>query len=93
MPSLVEIGPVVLEKIFKICHFFFLYLYYLPFEKVVTLHLKNINPLHPGIFCAKFGLNWLSDSGKEDFYILSTHFSYFVITSPWKNVGPSFEQT
>ena len=26
----------------------------------------NLNPLHPGILCAKFGWNWPSGSGEED---------------------------
>ena len=27
----------------------------------------NLNPLHPRMLCAKFGWNWLSGSGEEDF--------------------------
>ena len=43
------------------------------------------------MLCAKFGLNWPSGSGEEDFLILSMYFRYFVIISPWKGWGPSFE--
>ena len=43
---------------------------------------------------AKFGWNWLSGTGEDDFKILSMYFHYFVIISPWKKGrGPSFEQT
>ena len=29
---------------------------------------ENLNPLHPGMLCTKFGWNWLSGSGEEDFF-------------------------
>ena len=48
----------------------------------------NLNPLHPRMLCAKFGWNWPSGSGEEDFLISSTYFRYFVIISPWKRAGP-----
>ena len=53
----------------------------------------NLNPLHPRMHCANFGWNWLSGSGEWDFLISSIYFRYFVIISPWKRAGPSFEQT
>ena len=53
----------------------------------------NLYPLHQGMLCAKIGCNWLSGSGEEDFLISSMYFRYFVIISPWKGWGPSFEQT
>ena len=40
------------------------------------------------MLCAKFGWNWLSGSGEEDFLMSSIYFCYFVIISPWKRVGP-----
>ena len=47
--------------------YFLLFRNYLPLEKGGALHLKkNLNPLHPGILCAKFGWNWPSGSGDED---------------------------
>ena len=52
----------------------------------------NINPFHPSMLCAKFGWNWPSGSGEEDFLISSMYFHYFVIIPPWKR-GPSFKQT
>ena len=57
---------------------------YLPLEKGGA----NLNPLHPRMHCDKFGWNWLSGSGEEDFLILSMYFSYFAIIFPWKRAGP-----
>ena len=48
----------------------------------------NLNPLHPRMLCAKFGWNWPSGFGEEDFLISSMYFQYFVIISPWKREGP-----
>ena len=48
----------------------------------------NLNPLDPRMLCAKFGWNWPSGSGEEDFLISSMYFCYFKIISPWKRVGP-----
>ena len=53
----------------------------------------NLNPLHLKILCAKFGWNWPDGSGEEDFLISSMYFCYFVIISPWKRRGFSFEQS
>ena len=44
------------------------------------------------MLCAKFGCYMLSGSGEENFLISSMYFRYFVIISPWKEQGPSFEQ-
>ena len=49
---------------------------------------RNLNHPHSRLFCAKFGRNWLSGSGEEDFLILSMYFHYFIIISPWKRAGP-----
>ena len=60
VPSLVEIGPVVLEeKIFKICPWFLLFRN-LPSEMGMALCLNNLNSRHPMMLCAKFGWNWPS---------------------------------
>ena len=40
------------------------------------------------MLCARIGWNWSSDSGEEDFLILSMLFHYFIIISPWKRAGP-----
>ena len=45
------------------------------------------------MLCVKFGWNWYSGSGEEDFLISSVYLWYFVIISPWKRAGPSSEQT
>ena len=74
MSSLVEISQVVLEGFVKI---FLGFRYYLPMEKGQALHLNKLESTSP-----KFGWNWLSGSGEEDFKILLTNFFYFVIISP-----------
>ena len=35
----------------------------------------------------RFGWNWLSGSGEEDFWISSMYFRYFIINTPWKRAG------
>ena len=59
-----------------------------PWKKLGPFIWTKLNPLHPGMLCAKFGWNWLSGSGEEDFLILSMYFCFFVIISPWKRSGP-----
>ena len=39
--------------------------------------LTNLNPLQPMVHCAKFGGNWPSGSGKEDFFNFVNVFSLF----------------
>ena len=56
----------------------------------MVLLWTNLNPIHPRMLCAKFGWNWSSDSGEEDFLISSMYFRYFVIISPWKRAGPTW---
>ena len=45
-------------------------------------------PLHPKMLCAKFGWKWPFDSGEDFCFILSMHFRYFVIISPWEKTWP-----
>ena len=53
MPSLVEIGPVVLEKkIFNFINVFSLFRNYLPLEKGGVLHLNKLEPIHQRMLCA-----------------------------------------
>ena len=59
-----------------------------PWKRAGPFIWTNLNPLHPRMLCAKFGWNWLSSSGAENFLISSMHFRYFVIISPWKRAGP-----
>ena len=92
LPSLVEIGLVVLKK--KTLNFisvFSLFLYDLPLGKGSAPSFEQFwipFTLYPGMLCAKFGWNWLSGSGEEIFLILSIYFSYFLIKSPWKRAWP-----
>ena len=46
-----------------------------PWKRTWTM----LNPLHPTMFCVKFGWNWQSGCGEEDFSISSMNFRYFVI--------------
>ena len=69
VPSLVEIGPVVLEKkIFKVANLFLLFPNYLPFGKDVALHLSKIESPSPRNTCVKFGWKWPSVSGEINFH-------------------------
>ena len=89
LPSLVENSPVVLEKIFKSSKCIFtIFQLSPPMRRMWPFIWPNLNPLHQRILRAKFGLNWPSGSGEEDFYKLSIHFWYFPIISPWKRAGP-----
>jgi hypothetical protein len=47
MPSLIEIGQLVLEKILKIFSVFLLFCDYLPLEKGNPIHLKNLESPPP----------------------------------------------
>ena len=58
-----------------------------PWKRARSFIWTNLNPLHPSMLCAKFGWNWLSGSGEEDFRISSIYFFYFVIVSTWKRAG------
>ena len=78
------------------CIYISMYIQYI----VIISHWKrawsliwNLNPLYPRMLCAKFGWNWRRGSGEEDFQISSIYFRSFVIISPEKGRGPSFEQT
>ena len=85
MPSLVEIGSVVLEKRFlNFVNVFSLFRNYLPLEKGRALHLKKLE--FPSPKDALWPV-WLVLETKI-FKILSMYFHYFVIISPWKRVKP-----
>ena len=58
-----------------------------------SLFVKKMNSLHQKMLCAKFGWNWPSDSGEEDFQISSMYFCYFVIIPLGRGRGLPFEQT
>ena len=90
MPSLVEIGPDVLEKkIFKFCRRFFAFLKLSPLGKGRSPSFK----LTWVLFIQGCILPNLVEIGpvaveKKFFLILSMYFCYFVIISPWIRVGP-----
>mgnify|MGYP003688421365 CR=1 FL=1 len=48
-----------------------------PFKNWKILNGKTLNPLHPKMLCAKFGWNWASGSGEEDFLKFVNIFSLF----------------
>ena len=65
--SLVEIGSLVLKKIFKNLSIYFCYfVFYLPLKKGRALHFKKFESPSPKDTWAKFGWNWPSDSGEEE---------------------------
>ena len=84
VPSLVKIGPMVPEKILKICQCIFAIIS--PWKRARPFIWTNLNPFHPKMICAKFAWNWASGSG-ENFKNLSMYFWYFVIIFPWKRTG------
>ena len=77
------------EEDFLILSMYFHYFIIIsPWKRAGPFTWKKFNPLHLRMLCAKFGWNWLSGSGEENFLILSMYFHYFVIISPWKRAGP-----
>ena len=78
MPSVVEIDPVVLKKIFLISSMYFRHFINIsPWKRVGPLIWTNLNPLHPRMLCDKFGWNWPSGSEEEDFLYFVNVFSLF----------------
>ena len=77
------------RRFLNFINIFLLFHHYLPLVKCVALHWYKLNPLHP----RKFGWNWPPGFAKEIFFNFINVFSYFVIISPWKRGGVSFEQT
>ena len=56
------------EEDFFISSMYFRYFVIIsPWKRVVPFVWTNLNPLHPRMLFAKFGWNWLSGSGEEDF--------------------------
>ena len=88
----VWIGPVVL--IFKFFNVFSLFRNFSLWKWTGHFIWTNLNPLHPRMLCAKFGLNWPSGSGEEDFLNFVNVFSLFRNYFPLrKGRSPLFEQT
>ena len=56
------------EEDFLILSIYFWYFVIIsPQKRVGPFIWLKLNPLHPRMLCAKFGWNWLSGSGEEDF--------------------------
>ena len=51
-------------------------------KKAGPFFWTNMNPLHPRMLCAKFGWNWPSGSGEEDFLSFVNLFSLFLSYLP-----------
>ena len=65
-----------------------LFCYYLPLEKDGAFHLNKLeSPSSKDVLC-QVCWNWPGGSGEEDVFWIC----YFVIISPWKRAGPSFEK-
>ena len=65
------------EEFFIFCHYIYLAILWLsPLEKGPFLWI-NWNPHHPKMLCAKFGWNWLIDSGEFYFKISVNVFTLF----------------
>ena len=94
MPSLVKIEQMVLQKktfyISSMCFCSFVIIS--PLQKAGPFIWMTLDPLHPRMPCAKFVWNWPIGSWEEDFQIWLMYFHYYIIISPWKRTGPSFEQ-
>ena len=48
-----------------------------PRKRAGSFIWTKLNPLHPKMLCAKFGWNWPSSSGEEDFFNFINVFSLF----------------
>ena len=63
VPSLVVIGPVILEKkIFKVRQHIYYFVIISPWKEAGSLIRINMNPHHQRMLCAKFGWNRPSGS-------------------------------
>ena len=58
-----------------------------PWKRAGLFNWTNLNSLHTNMICAKFGWNWPTGSGEEDFLNVSMYFRNFVIISPRKKAG------
>ena len=73
---------------------FLLFLSNLPLERGVALHLYKLeSPSPKNALCQVWWKLAQWYCRRRFLKILSMYFCYFLIISPWKRVGPSFEQT
>ena len=86
VPSLVEIDSVLFWRrgfFFNFVNVFLQFHDNLTLEKGGPFIWRKLNPVYRNVLCAKFGWNWLSCSGEEDFFLISSmYFHNFVIISP-----------
>ena len=86
MPSLVEIGLMVLEKkIFLIPSMYFRYFFIIsPSERAGSFIWTNLNPFTQGCIVPSLVEIGSVVLEKEDFFNFVNLFSLFVIISPWE---------
>ena len=58
-----------------------------PLKRAGPFMWTNLNPLYPRMLCAKFGWNWPSGSGQEDFLNFLNAFSLFLNYLPLEKIG------
>ena len=81
------------KRFFDFVNVFLLFHYHLPtLENGGTFLWTTFNPHRPRMLCSKFGWNWPSCSGEEDFWIMSMYLRYFLLCLLGIGRGPSFEQ-
>ena len=88
MPSLVEIGPVVLEEIFKFLNVFSLFRNHLPLDNGKVLHLNKLESPAPKDAICQVWLILAQWFWRGRFLFSSMYNCYLVIISPWKRAGP-----
>ena len=74
------------KRFLNIFKTFLLFHYYLPLKELFIW--TNLISLYTMMLCAKFGWNWPSRSGEEDFKIFWIEIYYFVTISPWSRAWP-----
>ena len=89
MPSLVKIGPVVLEKkiFFNFVNVFWLFSNYLPLEKGGALYLNKLESPSPKDALCQVWLKLAQWFWRRRFLNFVNVFHYFVIISPCKRAG------
>ena len=79
---------VLKKKIFLILSIYFRYFVIIsPWKRVGPFIWTNLNLLHPRILCTKFGWNWPSGSGEEDFFNFINLFLLFLNYLPLEKGG------
>ena len=85
---------------FKFCESIIIFSLSFRLEKVVAIHLTNLNPLHPRMLCAKFRWNWSCHSGVNFsmllkylimFYVFFIHYPLNLTRGPWVTARKQFK--